>query len=109
MTTSRELYLPPVKPRWARAKDLVAALGCTLVRKRRGRGRVRGDAPQPAQLCRDGRIFWPEDIRLDSRAWAYIAHEAVHHHVGAWSLTYEQPMLPFELELMPELSIPTLV
>jgi hypothetical protein len=92
-----ELYLPPVTPRWARAKDLVAALGCTVVRERRG-NRI-GFAPQDAELLGGGRVYFPKDRRLHPAAWAFIAHEAVHHHVGRWSLEYEQPMLPFELEL----------
>ena len=73
--TMNELYLPPVAPRWARTRDLVAALGCSVVRA--DRGRWVGDAPQDAQLLRGGRIYFPAGERLSSRAWAHIAHEAV--------------------------------
>lgn len=97
MTSRAELYLPPVPARWARASDLVATLGCVVVRK--DRGRWCGSAPQSAQLLRGGRIYYPADVRLHPSAWAHIAHEAVHYHVGKWSLDYEQPMLPFEIEL----------
>ncbi len=98
MSTLAELYLPSVPPRWERLRDLVSDLGCVVVRHSRARGL--GDAPQPAQLLRGGRVFYPHDLRLCSSAWAFIAHEAVHHHVGRWSLLDEQAMLPFELELL---------
>lgn len=106
MTTRSEFHLPPVPARWARASDLVAALGCSVVRHARlvpGTLFPRaclGDGPTRAQLLTRGRIYFPADRRLCSSAWAHIAHEAVHYHVGKWSLDDEEPMLPFELELI---------
>lgn len=98
MLSKAELYLPPVAPRWARAKDLLAALGGTLVRQKED-GVCLGEAPSYAQLYSGGEIHFPRSMPLTSRAWAEIVHEAVHYHVGEWSLWEEIPFLPFELEL----------
>lgn len=95
----REFYLPRIVSVWPTLADLVADLGVRVIRELGRRHAAVGDAPAFAQLYRGGVVFWPADMRLDAYAWSRIAHEAVHHHVGRWSINDEGPMLPFELEL----------
>lgn len=92
-----DLYFEPVEFRWPRVRDLVADLGCKIVRAHPGRTKI-GDSPGYAQLLDDHVIEVPPG-RISVQTWAHVAHEAMHDHVGLWSLDYEQPMLPFELEI----------
>lgn len=95
------LYVSPWPSTWANCLELIAALGCTLVRKTPELdGIFRGECPREAQLHADGAIYYPKRLRLDAQAWAHIAHEAVHHVAGSWSFDDESDMLPFELGLL---------
>lgn len=102
--SKKELYLPRVTPRWDRASDLVAALGCKVVRHHSYEPRRHwiGESAQCPQLLTGGLIYFSDEYstRITSDDWAHIAHEAVHHHAGMWSVDDERPMLPFELELV---------
>lgn len=96
----RELYLPRVQPRYASLAEVVARLGCRVVRDPdRVRGIEYGDPPMSVAAFTSGDIYVPTFYSLDSHDWAWVAHEAMHLYAGRWSLVDELGLLAYEVEV----------